>query len=123
MSQFSMTARKKSAALQELNTKLRKAQMLGKNSRAAKAPHTTNRSGLSLAMRLGVELVSALVIGVGIGLLLDYWLETKPWFMLLFFLIGSAAGIMNVYRVATGIGYGIGYKAEDKTKDSNDPAD
>ena len=118
-----MTERKKPAELQELNTRLRKAQILGKNRRAEKAPHTTNRSGLSLAMRLGVELVSALVIGVGIGLLLDHWLETKPWFMLLFFLIGSAAGIMNVYRVATGIGYGIGYKAEDKTKNSNDPAD
>ena len=118
-----MTERKKPAALQELNNRLRKARILDENSDAEKAPHTTNRSGLSLAMRLGVELVSALIIGVGIGLLLDYWLGTKPWFMLLFFVFGSAAGIMNVYRVATGIGYGIGYKAKDKTKDLNDLAD
>ena len=61
-------------------------------------------------MRLGVELVSALAIGVGIGLLLDYWLGTGPWLMLLFFLLGSAAGFMNVYRAATGIGQGVGYK-------------
>jgi ATP synthase protein I len=61
-------------------------------------------------MRLGVELVSALAIGVGIGLLLDYWLGTKPWFMLVFFMLGSVAGFMNVYRAATGMGQGVGYK-------------
>ncbi len=72
-------------------------------------------------MRLGAELVSALAIGVGIGLLLDYWLGTKPWFMLLFFMLGSVAGFMNVYRAATGMGQGVGYKPAppepDKGKD------
>jgi len=66
-------------------------------------------SGLSLAFRIGVELVAALIVGVGIGLLLDHWLGTKPWFLLLFFVLGSAAGIVNVFRAVGGYGYAAGY--------------
>ncbi len=69
-------------------------------------------SGLSLAFRIGVELVAALIVGVGIGLLLDHWLGTKPWMLLLFFVLGSAAGIINVFRVTEGYGYAAGYKKE-----------
>ena len=54
---------------------------------------------MGIGFRVGVELVSALVVGVGIGLLLDRWLGTKPWLFLLFFVAGSAAGILNVYRL------------------------
>ena len=49
-------------------------------------------SGLGMALKVGVEFVSAVGVGVAIGLLLDYWLETKPWLMIVFFLLGSAAG-------------------------------
>ena len=68
------------------------------------------KSGLGFAMRIGTELVAALVIGVGFGVLLDSWLGTKPWFMLLFFVLGAAAGMFNVYRVVQDQGGAIGYK-------------
>lgn len=54
---------------------------------------------MGLGFRAGVEVVSALVVGVVIGLLLDRWLGTKPWLFLLFFVAGAAAGILNVYRL------------------------
>src|SRR3546814_13690820 len=41
---------------------------------------------LGLAFRIGVELVAALIVGVGIGWLLDSWLGTGPWLFLLFFM-------------------------------------
>ncbi len=63
-------------------------------------------------MRLGVELVSALVIGVAIGYFLDLWLGTKPWLMLVFFVFGAAAGFMGVYRAATGLGQTVGYRQD-----------
>ena len=68
------------------------------------------QGGIGFAMRIGTELVAALVIGVGVGLLLDSWLETKPWFMLIFFILGSAAGMFNVYRVLQNQGGAIGYR-------------
>ena len=52
-----------------------------------------------IGFRAGVEVVSALVVGIVIGLLLDRWLGTWPWLFLLFFVAGSAAGILNVYRL------------------------
>ena len=52
-----------------------------------------------VGFRAGVEVVSALIVGIVIGLLLDRWLGTWPWLFLLFFVAGSAAGILNVYRL------------------------
>jgi ATP synthase protein I len=68
-----------------------------------------NGNALGLAFRVGVELISAVVVGTAIGWGLDYWLETRPWFMLVFIVIGGVAGIMNVYRMASGFGYAAGY--------------
>jgi len=69
---------------------------------------------LSMAMRIGVELVAAIVVAMGAGWLLDRWLGTKPWLMIVFFFLGSAAGIMNVYRAVNGLGLAAGYKRPDE---------
>ena len=52
------------------------------------------------AFRLGTELVAAVVVGTIIGFILDNWFGTKPWLLIIFFFIGSAAGILNVIRAA-----------------------
>ncbi len=51
--------------------------------------------------RVGVEMVSAVVVGLVIGLWLDRWLHTAPWLMLLFLVLGMAAGVMNVFRLVS----------------------
>ena len=58
----------------------------------------------------GSRLVSALVVGVAIGYLLDRWLGTKPWLLILFFVLGSAAGLLNVFRLTSGLGGTVGYR-------------
>ena len=72
-------------------------------------------SALGLALRVGVELVSALAVGLAIGWLLDAWLGTRPWLMLVFILLGGVAGILNVYRMARGFGYAVGYRQDKPT--------
>jgi ATP synthase protein I len=52
-----------------------------------------------VGFRAGVEVVSALVVGVAVGWFLDRWLGTWPWLFLLFFVFGSVAGVLNVYRL------------------------
>ncbi len=47
---------------------------------------------------VGISFVLAIVMGAGIGLALDKWLGSSPWGFLVFFAIGVAAGILNVYR-------------------------
>jgi ATP synthase protein I len=55
---------------------------------------------LGVAMRISVELAAGLVVGGGIGYVLDRWLGTGPWLMIVFFFVGAAAGIRNVMRAA-----------------------
>ncbi len=47
---------------------------------------------------IGITFAAAIAIGAGIGIVLDRWLETSPWFTILFFLFGVAAGFMNMLR-------------------------
>lgn len=56
-------------------------------------------SALGVGLRVGTELVAALAVGLGIGLGLDWWLGTRPAFLVVFVLVGGAAGVMNVWRL------------------------
>ncbi len=60
---------------------------------------TPPESAAGMGARIGVELAAALVVGGAIGYWLDRWLHTSPWFLLLFFVAGSAAGMLNVWRL------------------------
>ena len=55
---------------------------------------------LGKIMKVVVEIVAAMAVGLGIGILIDNYFDTRPFFIIVFFLLGSAAGIMNVFRVA-----------------------
>ena len=58
-------------------------------------------SGMSLGLQAGSEFVSAVVIGAGIGWVLDKGLGTKPAFLIVFFMFGVAAGVWNVIRLTS----------------------
>jgi ATP synthase protein I len=58
-------------------------------------------SGMGMAMRAGGEFVAAIVVGGAIGLGLDWALHTKPAFTIVFFLLGVAAGVLNVIRATS----------------------
>jgi ATP synthase protein I len=53
-----------------------------------------------MAMKLSTEMVAAVVVGTIIGFILDTWFDSKPWFIIIFFFVGVAAGITNVFRSA-----------------------
>ena len=54
--------------------------------------------GMAYGMRMAAELVAAVIVGGIIGWGLDWLLGTKPWLFLVFFVLGFAAGILNVVR-------------------------
>lgn len=62
-------------------------------------PADTMRS-IGALSTVGISFVLAILIGVGAGVVLDRWLGTRPWFFFIFFVLGVAAGILNVYRAA-----------------------
>ena len=57
-------------------------------------------SFMGTAFKLGTELVAAVGVGTIIGFILDNWFGTKPWLIIIFFFLGSAAGMINVIRTA-----------------------
>jgi ATP synthase protein I len=60
-------------------------------------------SALGKAFQLATELVAGVFVGGLIGWLLDRWLGTLPLFLLVFLLLGIAAGFLNVIRAARGM--------------------
>ena len=50
---------------------------------------------------VGFMFVVAVVIGAAFGYFLDSWFGSSPSFFLIFFFLGLAAGIRNVYRMAS----------------------
>ena len=55
-------------------------------------------SGLARGLRLSTELVAGVLVGAGIGWALDRWLGISPWGLIVFLLLGFAAGVRNVVR-------------------------
>lgn len=108
-----MGEKKQPPSLEDLGERLRVAREhreAGRRSDNSLSGDASGFSGLGWALRVGVEMVSALVVGVGIGLALDWWLDTGPWFLVVFFLLGAGAAMMNVYRAAMGYGLAVGYR-------------
>jgi ATP synthase protein I len=56
------------------------------------------RKGYSQALKISSEFISAIVVGGIIGYLLDFFLPTKPWGLIIFVLLGFCAGVLNVLR-------------------------
>ncbi len=87
----------KHTSLDDLNRRL-------KDARSKHAPDEPEKDGagssggLGLGFRVAIDLVAGVAVGVFVGWLLDRWLGTTPWLMVLFFFLGAGAGFTNVLR-------------------------
>ena len=84
--------------LKEISTRLKIAK---KNIRKVEQKKRgSNAASLGKALKISTELVASVVVGSTIGFLLDNWFDTKPLLTICFFIMGVAAGILNVFRSA-----------------------
>jgi ATP synthase protein I len=72
------------------------------------------QQGIGFGFRIGIELVVAIGVATGLGWAVDRWLGTRPWGMVVLFLLGVAAGMLNVYRAVTGVSVPVGYRRPDE---------
>src|SRR5262249_62093183 len=74
--------------------------------RVRRQPAVGDRSalqqGLGLGVRIGVELVVAIVVSTGLGWAVDRWFGPRPWGGIVLFFRGVAAGMLNGYRRVPG---------------------
>lgn len=107
-----MAGRKHPPSLKDLEGRLKAARSRQQEARGegGNGKKIVPGSGLGFGLRIAVDLLAGLVLGVVIGLLLDSWLGTSPLMLVVFLFLGAAAGMLNVYRVATGKGFAVGYR-------------
>jgi ATP synthase protein I len=90
-----------SARLQRLNEGLGHARdAAGGPSDSPDREQAATASGYAKGFRLSSEFVAGVVVGAGIGWLIDRWLGVSPWGLIVFLLLGFAAGVLNVMRSA-----------------------
>jgi len=58
----------------------------------------SSSSGYAQAMKLSSEFIAGVLVGAGIGWVADEWLGTSPFGLIVFLLLGFAAGVLNVLR-------------------------
>ena len=109
--------------LEDLDARLRKARGEGASGGGQNGTGAGLQSGLGgvgAMLRIGIEMFSATAVGLGIGWLLDRWLGTTPWLMVVFFFMGAAAGILGVYRATGRIAYGANAMSDAASRDAGD---
>ena len=89
-----------SARLQRLGESLGHVRERDRPADDAGADRAATASGYARGFRLSSELVAGVVVGAGLGWLLDRWLGISPWGLIVFLLLGFAAGVLNVARSA-----------------------
>ena len=87
-----------SARLQRLGKRLADANRPPENGSGPR--QTADPSAFARGFRLSTELVAGVLVGAVIGWMFDRWLGTSPWGLIVFFLLGFAAGVLNVMRAA-----------------------
>jgi len=78
----------------------------GSPTRTDPAPGPVDSSAMARGFRLSTELVAGVLVGAVIGWFLDRTLGISPWGLIVFVLLGFAAGVLNVIR---GAGLGSGW--------------
>ncbi|MBV9347788.1 MAG: AtpZ/AtpI family protein [Pseudolabrys sp.] len=87
-----------SARLQRLGTRLGQVSRTSETGPGPRPP--ADMSAMARGLRLSSELVAGVLVGGGIGWLLDKWLGISPWGLIVFLLLGFTAGVLNVMRAA-----------------------
>ena len=89
-----------SARLRELETQLDRKRDAAPDRDERFEGSASGPSALGRAFRMSAEFVAGIIAGGGLGWLLDRWLGTSPWGLIVFLMLGFAAGTFNVVRAA-----------------------
>lgn len=89
-----------SARLRSLNERLGQIQAERQRTTETRARSTADASAIARGLRLSAELVAGVLFGAALGWLLDRWLGTSPWALIVFLMLGFAGGVLSVLRSA-----------------------
>lgn len=86
--------------LQRLDAELAEKRASDNADDAAEERAAESRKGYAVAMKLSSEFIAAVIVGALLGYLVDRFVGTAPWGMIVLLLLGFCAGVLNVMRSA-----------------------
>lgn len=84
----------------DLGARLEKVKAEARAKRGDEPDHRARGAALGQAMKIAIELVVGIAVGGFIGKVLDDQFGTAPWLLIVFLMLGFAAGLMNIVRTA-----------------------
>ena len=106
--------------IEDFNARLKAAQDERTEKEVAAVDRRQASKGAGIGMRIGIELLAAVLVGGAIGLFVDRWLNTSPIFLLAFVVLGFAAGVMDVLRILKGLDTSVGLGRAVREKQAKD---
>jgi ATP synthase protein I len=85
-------------SFEDFDARLRRAREADPGPRRSAQDEQPQRLRWGSGLQVGVELLAGILGGLLLGYGLDAWLGTLPLFIVVFFLLGAAAGTLNAYR-------------------------
>ena len=80
----------------KLDEKIRR--MNGEKSKSGRSGETERPAVSRIGVAIAADLIAGVLVGTGIGYVLDMLAGTKPVLLSVFVLLGGAAGFLNMYR-------------------------
>ena len=87
---------------EEFDTRLRRLNQQRDVERAAAESTAPAKGDWGLAVKLSSEFIAAVIVGGLLGFGFDWLLGTSPWGLIVFFMLGFAAAVLNVLRAVGG---------------------
>ena len=81
-----------------MNSNLEKFKERLKNIEENRYRKKTKPEGLGIGMKISLDLISPIIVGILIGLGFDKFFSTKPVFFLIFLLLGILTGFISVIK-------------------------
>jgi ATP synthase protein I len=88
------------ARLKQLDERLARIEPERDKASTQQGPQASDRSALAQGFRLSAEFVSGIIAGTLVGWLMDRFVGTSPWGLIVGVLLGFGAGMLNLMRAA-----------------------
>ena len=103
--------------LSDLDSRLDKAQ----DQRPAEDQGDGRGRAMGYGLRIATDIIASVLVGAAIGWYLDQWLGTQPVMLLIFIVLGLAAGARNVIRTYRAMSAEYGTNTGEDTDDLSAP--
>jgi ATP synthase protein I len=89
-----------SERLRKLDAKLKRAQADRADGDEHSPRPSSSVQGMAQALRLASEFAAGIIVGGGLGWFFDWFFGSSPWGLIVFLMLGFAAGVLNILRSA-----------------------